>query len=334
VAAPRVHLPRVCVVGAGVMGRWHAHAAERLGASVIAVVDVRAEAARSLAARHDEARPFSRLDDALAAAPFDVVHVCTPLESHVASIDAALDGGCHVLVEKPLAASLAETEDVLERARARGLVVAPVHQLPFQPGLSAVLARRERVGDLVRLSYRTCSAGGDGRASEDRRSVLLEILPHPVSLLCRALGQAFDQAGLRIERFTSDDLDLTASVGETLVDVSISLRGRPTRHELELVGTSGTAFADLFHGYAFVDRSAVSRPAKVARPFRLGARYVAGAGANLAGRALRREPAYPGLRELVRRFYDAALADAEPPIGEAEVLAAARLRDRLQDERG
>lgn len=321
---------RVAVVGAGLMGRWHASAASLTGAEIAAVVDVRLDAASALAARHGEASTYSDLESALSAAPIDVVHVCTPTEEHAALVGIALERGCHALVEKPLAESLAETEALLAQAQESGLAVNPVHQFPFQPGFRNVLERRARLGELVRVSYRTCSAGGEGRPPEERRRVLLEILPHPVSLLHHLVPLSSDLAELDVVRFTEDDLDLVGTLGDTRLDVSISLRGRPTRNELEVVGGQASALVDLFHGYAVVEGGRVSRSAKALRPFALGGQLVAKAGGNLASRALRREPAYPGLRELIRRFHAAALAGHEPPVPEAETLAAARLIDRVR----
>lgn len=321
---------RVAVVGAGLMGRWHASAASLAGAEVAAVVDVRPDAARVLASRYRNASGFADLETALSAAPIDVVHVCTPTAEHAALVGTALERGCHALVEKPLAESLAETEALLALAQERGLAVNPVHQFPFQPGFRHVLERRERLGELVRVSYRTCSAGGEGWPPEERRRVLLEILPHPVSLLHHLFRLSFDLVELEIVRFTEDDLDLVGALGNTRLDVSISLRGRPTRNELEVVGERASALVDLFHGYALVERGRVSRSAKALRPFAVGGQLMAKAGGNLASRALRREPAYPGLRELIRRFHVAALAGREPPVPDAETLAAARLLQRVR----
>jgi predicted dehydrogenase len=328
-----VRAARIAVVGAGTMGRWHAHAAAHTGAQVVAVVDVRPEAAVALAGKHDSASVFPGLDDALAALAVDVVHVCTPVGSHATLVETALASGRHALVEKPLAASLAETDTLLGAARDRGLALNPVHQLPFQSGFRRLLDRRTDLGDLVRVTYRTCSAGGDGRSAPERRELLLEILPHPVSLLYGLFRGALEGGELEVIRFTDDDLDLSGEFGDTLVDVSISLRGRPTRNEFEVVGTHASALADLFHGYALVQSGRVSRPAKVLRPFRLGGQLLGQAGANLAGRAARREPAYPGLRELVRRFHAAAVEGAAAPISEAETRAAAALVDRVRAER-
>ena len=144
------------------MGRWHAHAASRLGAEIVAVVDVSLKAAQELAARHGAGAIFADLDSALAEGAIDVVHVCTPLESHASLIEVTLARGCHALVEKPLVSSLAETEAALGRAHECGRLLSPVHQLPFQPGFRSLLERREQLGELVRVDYRTCSAGGRG----------------------------------------------------------------------------------------------------------------------------------------------------------------------------
>src|SRR5689334_10614548 len=98
---------RVAIVGAGLMGRWHAFSAARAGGSIVAVVDPNQARARRLASRSRAARAFSTLDGALERA--DVVHVCTPTAAHVAVIAQALDARRHVLVEKPLAPTVAET---------------------------------------------------------------------------------------------------------------------------------------------------------------------------------------------------------------------------------
>jgi len=313
------------------MGRWHAHAAGRLGAEIVAVVDVSLEAAQELAARFGVGAVYADLDIALAEeAGIDVVHICSPIESHALLIDVTLARGCHALVEKPLVSSLAETEAALGRAHECGRLLSPVHQLPFQSGFRSLLERREQLGELVRVDYRTCSAGGMGRSADERRRILVEILPHPVSLLHRLFGDSVAHADLEVVRFTADDLEIAGELAGTRLDVSISLRGRPTRNELEIVGTRATGFADLFHGYAIVEVGHVSRSAKIARPFRRGGQLISMASLNLASRTLRREPAYPGLRELIERFYVAALGGSVPPITASETLAAARVMERVR----
>src|SRR5919202_1278127 len=98
---------RAAVVGAGVMGRWHTHALRRLGEPVVAVVDPDGAAAARVASQ--SSRAFADLNAALAECAVDVVHVCAPLVAHAELVRTALAARCHVLVEKPLAPSAAET---------------------------------------------------------------------------------------------------------------------------------------------------------------------------------------------------------------------------------
>ena len=313
------------VVGAGVMGRWHAHALRRLGVGVAAVVDPRRGAAEALASRCGAA-PFASLEECLAARPIRVAHVCTPEETHGDIVRAAIGAGCHVLVEKPLAAAAAETASLLDLADERGVLLSPVHQFPFQDGFRRAVERLPRLGELVRVSYTTCSAGLPGLDDRGRKLLLTGILPHPVSLL-RRVAPAFDVGGLEILAADADEVVLAGRAGGMQVDVFVSLRGRPTRNELELFGTAGSAYVDLFGGYAAFESGRVSRLHKLDRPFRTGGGRSLAAAANLGRRALRAETAYPGLRELVAAFHAAARDGGGAPVDREEALAAAALVD-------
>ncbi len=95
------------------------------------------------------------------------------------------------------------------------------------------------------------------------------------------------------------------------------------------MGTDATAHADLFHGFATIDRGRGTRARKLAGPFSRSTRTLVGAGANLAARTIAWETASPGLRELVRRTYAAILGGGAPPISDGETIAVAVARDRI-----
>ncbi len=106
-------------------------------------------------------------------------------------------------------------------------------------------------------------------------------------------------------------------------------RARPPVNELRLLGEKGAVHADLFHGFSYVEESSTSRAAKVARPFRVALRQGVAAAANLVRRASGGEPAYPGLRELLRRFYAALGGGSAAPISPTEILTVAEVWERL-----
>jgi hypothetical protein len=108
------------------------------------------------------------------------------------------------------------------------------------------------------------------------------------------------------------------------------MNGRPTVNSVELIGANGTTSVDLFHGFAVTHGGGVSRLRKAGRPFTAAVATATTAAGNLARRAWRREPAYPGLRRLVQLFYEAVRGHGACPIPPAETLTVARESDRLR----
>lgn len=320
---------RGAIVGAGLMGGWHARYASRAGGRVVAVVDSDEAAGSSLVRRYPGARRFRDLADCLSAGEVDVVHVCTGAASHARLAETALMAGRHVIVEKPLTTSPAEAFRLSALARERGLLLCAVHQFPFQRGFGVLRRDLVRLGDLVSVSYEACSAGGEGRSDEARQAILIEMLPHAVSMFRSLLGTVPDPASWTALAFTKDDIELAGKRGATLLAVRISLRGRPPRNELIVVGTKGTARVDLFHGYLTQEADGTSRLDKALRPLRHASAQLLAAGLNLAGRAARRELAYPGLRELIGAFYGSVRTQGRSPVGVEEMVEAAALMERF-----
>lgn len=318
------------IVGAGLMGYWHAHAVSRLGGRITAVVDADPARAAALASRHRGARIHGDLTDALRAGAAHAVHICTPLRSHAELAHVALDGGCHVLVEKPLADGISATEELLRRAASVGRQLCPVHQFLFQPGALRAAALLPSLGALLHVEAEVASTGAE-RSTASADEVALEILPHALAFAARFCPAAIDGARWTSERARTGELFAHATVGGAHVAARISMGGRPPVNALRIVAEGGTIHLDLFHGYALVDRSGSSRGMKVARPALAAARQGLAVTANLASRLLRREPAYPGLRELVLRFHD-AVRGAAPPIPASEVLAVARVWEGIRSQ--
>jgi predicted dehydrogenase len=311
------------------MGRWHARYAARAGAEVAAIADPRPEAVAALQRRFPRARVFASLDDCLSAGGVDVVHVCTGSDAHARMAEMALAAGCHVLAEKPVATNRADAVRLVGLARQKGLRLCPVHQFPFQRGFDQLVADTARLGDLLRGDYVVRSAGGEGQGPQARRALVLGILPHPLSLFRKVLGHGVTGEGWSVVVSGDDELELAGRGGSVPLRIDIGLRARPTRNELILTGSRATVRVDLFHGYAVIEQGGTSRTAKALAPLRAGTRLLWTAGANLARRAVEREPAFPGLRELVRRFYASIADDTPSPVDPEEVVEAAALIERV-----
>jgi len=318
---------RAAVVGAGLMGGWHARYAARAGADLVAIVDRDLDAARRLAAKVG-APAFTPEQDWLGLAAPELVHLCTPRDTHFELARLFLRAGVHVLVEKPVANTLAEARELADLAEAHKRLLVPVHQFPFQAGFRKLAGQLRSLEPLRSVEFVTFTAGASQARGAERMAVALEILPHAVSLF-RALGFELAADSFVTERLTEDALEISSRVGPTRLSARIDLCARPTCNELRVAGDGGTAVADLFHGYMTLDRAALGKLSKALRPFRGAARLAVAASANLSKRALLREPAYPGLLELIRQVYAAAGPGHAPPIQPAEYLSAAALNEYL-----
>lgn len=321
---------RVAVVGAGLMGRWHAYFARRLGAEVAAVVDRSPEAARFLARRAGGAGVYDEMGAMLEAARPHVVHVCTPLASHISLALQAVEAGTHALVEKPLTRVAGETQALLRTAEQKGVHVCPVHQFAFQAGVVRAAGALRSLGDALHVSFAICSAGGGEEAGPALDDIVADILPHPFSIV-QAL---WPDLPLEPQDWTAGsrghgELCVQGSAGGVPVSAYVSMNARPTRCEMDILCRGGSIHVNLFHGYSVVCRGKPSRLDKVSQPFLLAGKSFAAAARNLAARAWRREWSYPGLGPLISRFYAAARGAGDNPVAPRDALAAAVVREHI-----
>ncbi|MCP9455025.1 MAG: Gfo/Idh/MocA family oxidoreductase [Nitrospira sp.] len=122
---------RAGVIGVGHLGQHHARLYATLpDVTLVGVVDQNRERAELIASRYG-ATVFERVADLLPLV--DVVSVAVPTLAHYSVARACLEAGKHVLVEKPLAAQLAEAEELVELARLRGCVLQVGHSERFNP---------------------------------------------------------------------------------------------------------------------------------------------------------------------------------------------------------
>ncbi len=160
----------VGIIGVGFMGRTHLGSyARTAGAEVRALLDPahRAAPAGNLITTADDTErllatlPREASIDALLARPdIDLVSICTPTDSHVALVRAAIAARKHVLIEKPVSLD-ADAIDALDReARAAGVLVMPAHCIRFWPAWAwmAKAVREQRFGRAVRASFRRMGA--------------------------------------------------------------------------------------------------------------------------------------------------------------------------------
>ncbi len=123
----------VGLVGCGVVAAWHidrgySHLMNLV--RVAGVCDTREDRAEVLTQRC-QARPYTHLAALLADPSIDGIDLCVPHHLHAPLALQALNAGKHVLVEKPIATTVADAEQMVELAARRGLTLCVAEQYPF-----------------------------------------------------------------------------------------------------------------------------------------------------------------------------------------------------------
>ena len=175
------------------MGRFHAQKlAASMAAELVAVADADAARAREIA---KELGCAHEADYGALLSRVDVACVAVPTDRHYEVVRACLESGVHVLVEKPLAPSVAEADALLALARARGLILQVGHLERFNPAFRALAAEpgRPLFIDIERL------AAFKARGTDV--DVILDLMIHDLDLalaLARAPVEQVSACGFRV----------------------------------------------------------------------------------------------------------------------------------------
>jgi predicted dehydrogenase len=174
----------MAVVGAGHMGRLHAQKIRMLAETgrteLVAVVDLDPERARAVAA---EAGGRAETDLSRVLGEVGAVVAAVPTEAHFEVVQAALEGGADVLVEKPIAATLAQAEKLLAAAREQGRVLQVGHLEWFNAAMQTVASsiRRPRFVEAHRM--------GPFPARGTDVDVVRDLMIHDLDIVQRLVGE-------------------------------------------------------------------------------------------------------------------------------------------------
>jgi len=176
---------RTAVIGVGYLGKFHAQKfAEIPGANLVAVVDVDVEARERVAKELgvDAIGDYRKLIGAV-----DAVSVAVPTPAHFEIARAFLDGGTHVLVEKPITETVEQAARLIEIAKQRSAVLQVGHLERFNPAVRALkpLLHNPRFVESVRIApYNVRGTDVD---------VVLDLMIHDIDLIQFIAGSPIER---------------------------------------------------------------------------------------------------------------------------------------------
>ena len=177
---------RVALFGAGTWGQNHLQTFHRLGA-LAAVVEVDPGRRSEIAAKYPDIKIFDDPGAVLADDAYDGVIIATPASTHYTLARQALLAGKDVLVEKPMALSLAEAQELVNIAEERDRVLLVGHLLLYKPAVQKLITclREGLVGELRLVEMRRRKLGRVRR----EENVLWSFAPHDLAVLLHLVGE-------------------------------------------------------------------------------------------------------------------------------------------------
>jgi UDP-N-acetylglucosamine 3-dehydrogenase len=237
---------RGAVLGLGQIGRHHARllqASDRV--DFAGAVDAAGDPYDAI---HDGAPIHASVADLLAAGPLDFAIVALPTAEHRHAALALAGSGVHVLVEKPVAGSVAEAQEIITACEAAGIKSAAGHVERFNPALRE-LRRRMGEGQLGEIFLIASERVGPFPDRVRDVGVVMDLATHDLDLVGWLAGAPVEalsaQTSHRMGRPHEDLVTINGRVAGGTVFSSVVDRITPTKvRRTRVVGEHGMLLAD------------------------------------------------------------------------------------------
>lgn len=263
---PRTAPYRVGVVGAGAIAQaCHIPGYIRNKHCVLAAfTDPALARHKEIEEKFPHVRGYTSLDEMLAKEDLDIVSVCTPNKYHAASTIAALKAGCHVLCEKPIAASLQEADRMIATAKQsrKKLMIGFSHRLYRGPNTCKQMLQKKVIGKPFMIRVRFAHGGPYPGWAKDKwfyepdiaaGGAMLDMGIHAIDLALWLYGPVTAvsaKAATLIKRIAVDDnaVLLLEFASGALGYVEVGWTSKPGFTGFELYGTEGSLICDYVRG--------------------------------------------------------------------------------------
>jgi predicted dehydrogenase len=348
---------KIAIVGCGKIADGHIEEIKKMPdrARVVAVCDQELLMAEQIAVRYGVPSHYDVFDRMLEAEKPDVVHITTPPQSHLFLARRAVDAGCHVYVEKPLAMNLPDVQRLVDLCTTADKKMTVGWEYLFDPPSLEMrqLITEGVLGEPVHVEscFGYNLSGPFGSALLGDGSHWVHRLPgklfhnnidHLLNKLLEfvdddepkvaAFGYALRQKRLGDARDDMlDELRVTVQGARVSAFGMFSSHARPPGHFLRVYGTKNTLHVDFTMRTVTLDVSPKlpSAIGRVVPAFDQGLSYLREGGKNVVKFARSDFHFFSGLNRLIGLFYDSISFGAELPISYRDMIRVASMMDEI-----
>lgn len=234
---------RTAVIGVGAMGRHHARLYHDLpGSKLVAVADADEAIGKTVAHRHGT-KFYADYGAMLDAEDVDAVSICVPTTWHQAVALDLIQRGIHILVEKPIAASVSDGQTMIDQARAQGVTCMVGHIERFNPAIIE-LKRRLDAGELGRIFEIVARRKGPFPVRVRDVGVVVDLAAHDLDIMWYLTGtevtRVYAETAQRVHKSHEDMLSGLLRFADDTVGVLDINWLTPTKiRELSVIGERG-----------------------------------------------------------------------------------------------
>ena len=252
---------RIAVLTCGaIVTKGHLPGFDALGRSVVDVVAFQSRRTTTAEAARDQwgsGEVVADWRDVLTRDDVDAVDICAPNALHAELAVAAFEAGKHVLVEKPVATTVADADAMIAAAERAGVVLMAAHNLRFAPPYAAAAAAVAdgRIGEVTGVRVAMGHGGPEGWTRDaawfrdpalSGGGALLDLGIHVADLLRAVTGDEVAEVSAFLRRPSPGAVEESATVALSLrgggvghLAASWAVRGTAD-HQLLVHGTEGT----------------------------------------------------------------------------------------------
>jgi predicted dehydrogenase/nucleoside-diphosphate-sugar epimerase len=342
---------KIGIIGCGLNSDYHINFSRSYpGAEIVGIVDKDAQKANDCAQKYGIPAVFGSINDLVQQKKPDVIHIVTPPKTHAALAKEAIALKCNVLVEKPLALSLAEGRELYDLAEQHGVKLCTMHNHYYDPCFAGVHDRVKK-GDFGTIMNVESYYGLNTQIPAFRDYPAPNVLPwlytmpggvyhdfmaHPLYVMLDYTGKPKEIKVMHrtcgtLPHCIPDELRILIDGEKAFGTLTFSFAAKPHLHFVRIYGTSMMAEVDfntmvnVMHPLSSLPKAAQKATYNLAESWQLFKSTTA----NVVNFVRGKLKPYQGMKVLIHRYYDYLQGKGEIPVTREQALLVLETMDEI-----
>lgn len=276
----------VAIIGCGIIAKTHLDILKKIhNVNVVGLVDPNLDMAKQLSSEYGHINTYDSIESLLDKEKVDVVHVLTPPQTRKSISLAAIEKGCDILLEKPMALNALDATIIVQAALKKEVNITINHNHVYDP---VMIRARKLINDGVlgkvinvdswygmnlgsNLGSRYMVAGAEHQwALQIPGKLYQNIISHPLSVLLDVLGtpeeiKTVATSSHCVKAMKTDELKSLFKSKDIIGTLHVSMAVSPRYQHLHVYGTKASLFVDFLNKTLTVHTTPKMMPKAIAR---------------------------------------------------------------------